>query len=280
MDRFLEFQNHHGENIDEFIRIIYPQELGYRQPIFHWHPHYEILLIRRGNYRIESCERIITDSKPRAFVHFPYSLHCGYAEPDCIYERYMITFNKQLLHMLAPTMMDMDAIRQASFIHTAPMPEEMEELFGFAEKLSNYQNDPTMSALFTVIILRKILMICDEGHGEIVYGKYSYIQDVLQYMAEHLQNPQRAVDLAARFGVSKTKFNIDFKATVGKTYKQHLTDLRMTYAHELLSSGVSIINASIDTGYANEAHFIKAFREYWGITPGEYVRSLFKENQA
>ncbi|MBO5218441.1 MAG: helix-turn-helix domain-containing protein, partial [Clostridia bacterium] len=59
----------------------------------------------------------------------------------------------------------------------------------------------------------------------------------------------------------------------GKTYKQHLTDLRQTFARELLSSGASIINTAIDTGYSSEAHFIKAFREYWGTTPGEFIKN-------
>jgi len=25
----------------------------------------------------------------------------------------------------------------------------------------------------------------------------------------------------------------------------------------------------MDTGYNSEAHFVKAFREYWGMTPGQ-----------
>ena len=39
----------------------------------------------------------------------------------------------------------------------------------------------------------------------------------------------------------------------------------------MLKRGESIIRTSLECGYCSEAHFIKAFREYWGITPGEYL---------
>ena len=42
----------------------------------------------------------------------------------------------------------------------------------------------------------------------------------------------------------------------------------MARARDLLLSGSSIINASLETGYSSEAHFIKAFHSYYGVTPG------------
>ena len=60
----------------------------------------------------------------------------------------------------------------------------------------------------------------------------------------------------------------------GRCCPKYLTDLRQTRARELMETGSSIINASLETGYSSEAHFIKAFREYWGMTPGEFRSSL------
>ena len=78
--------------------------------------------------------------------------------------------------------------------------------------------------------------------------------------------------LCEKFDIGESKFCADFKSHTGKTYKKYLTDLRMTRARELLASGSSIINASLETGYSSEAHFIKAFREYYGTTPSVMIK--------
>ena len=57
-------------------------------------------------------------------------------------------------------------------------------------------------------------------------------------------------------------------------FKKYLTDLRQIHARELIADGSSVINASLEAGYTSEAHFIKIFREYWGMTPGEFRSSL------
>ena len=77
--------------------------------------------------------------------------------------------------------------------------------------------------------------------------------------------------VAEMMNVSTAKFRSDFKRHTGTTFKKFLTDLRMTRAYELLQSGSSIINASLETGYSSEAHFIAAFRWYWGRTPGSFA---------
>jgi AraC-like DNA-binding protein len=271
MDTTSNFQSHIGEVFNEPSTIVFQREQGYRQHFFHWHPHYEILLISQGSYKIESSGHVIAGTTPRAIVHFPYSLHNGFAESDPLYERCIITFTKQLVRMFSPAILDLASLHQVNFIMTDPLPQEMEELLDYARKMEEYRENLIMSALLTALILQKILLICDAGRGEIIRGNYSYIQDALHYIAEHLSSPLSAVELAAKFGVCKTKFHRDFRAAAGKSYRQHLTDLRQTYAHQLLESGESIIRTSLECGYCSEAHFIKAFREYWGITPGEFI---------
>ena len=93
-------------------------------------------------------------------------------------------------------------------------------------------------------------------------------------MSENMTDPMTVSELSEKFGVSEAKFYADFKENTGSTYKKYLTDLRQTRARELMETGSSIINASLETGYSSEAHFIKAFREYWGMTPGEFRSSL------
>ena len=264
----------HRQNGDTYepLGIAHICEPGYHQVTPHWHPHYEILLILRGEYTIKNGKTIVSDTVPRALVHFPYSLHDCHAQASSPYDRYMITFTRKFLHTFIPKLFDSDALQHTSFICTTPSDEEMDALISLARQIQQNLHDPVLCELLTAAILRKIIQGCEAGRGEIVSGEYSYIQEALGYMATNLSTPLTAEEMAEKLDVSKTTFNRAFRATLGKTYKQHLTDLRQTFARDMLRHGTSIINASIDTGYSSEAHFIKAFREYWGITPGEFIR--------
>ena len=91
---------------------------------------------------------------------------------------------------------------------------------------------------------------------------------VILLAADNLASPPTIKELTDRFNIGQSKFCSDFRRHTGSTYKKYLTDLRMARARDLLASGSSIINASLETGYSSEAHFIKAFHSYYGVTPG------------
>jgi AraC-like DNA-binding protein len=240
---------------------------------FHWHPHYEIAIISSGNYIIENNGRKITGSGAGVFIHSPYSLHNGNAEPGQSYSRYIISFDKRIKDIFSNNFFDFSVMSNANLIYAFPNESEQNEIIMTAEKLKKC-NDNKLEALYIALILRYVLNVLKTGRGEAVQSQFSYIQDILRLITENLSEPKTAESLAELYGVGQSKFYSDFKKYTGSTYKKYTTDLRMTRARELLVDGNSIINTSLECGYSSEAHFIKAFREYWGITPGEYIRSL------
>ena len=126
-------------------------------------------------------------------------------------------------------------------------------------------------ALLTALIFYRLLKLVPTDQCHVFTTRFDYIQDILQYIDENLADPITIDKLCSHFGVGHTKLLSDFKESTGVTYKSFLTNLRMTRAKELLASGSSIINASLETGYSSEAHFIAAFKAYWGVTPGEFL---------
>ncbi|MBE6612815.1 MAG: AraC family transcriptional regulator [Ruminococcaceae bacterium] len=273
-DTNIRLSNYFLQDYDTIPPYKYYQSTGLDMPYFHWHPHYEILLITKGNYILRGGGRTITGTKPAAIVHCPYHLHNANAVPDQVYERYVINFTRKVIGNFSPEVMDITPLLPASFIYTEPDSAEMDKLIENAKELRDHKDDPAMFSLFIALILRRIMKILEDGRGEIFRSGHSYIQDVLQYIPEHLPKPATAAELAAKYSVCTAKFHRDFKKLVGKTYKEHLTDIRLTLARQLLESGTSIIAASIDTGYSSQSHFVKAFRDYFGITPGEFRRTI------
>jgi AraC-like DNA-binding protein len=268
-------QNHVKESFPKLITITKRITDGYTMNFYHWHPHYEITIVTSGIYTIINNSHIIKSCNPGIFIHCPYSIHNANAEPGRIYSRYIISFDKHVKDNFSDKLLDFSLLYNANLVCVYPNRVELNELIYMAEKLRG-STDYAINSLYIALILRSALMILESGRGEIIHSHISYIQDVLQYVTENLSEPQTVETLAARCGVGQSKFYSDFKANVGSTYKKYLTDLRQTRARELLTDGASIINASLECGYSSEAHFVKAFREYWGLTPGEYIRNNYK----
>lgn len=95
------------------------------------------------------------------------------------------------------------------------------------------------------------------------------MQDVLNFVSEHISERYSVEMLAGRYGISTSKFYRDFREMVGSPYFSYMNTLRMTMAEkQLRQSGGSIVRTAMECGYSSEAAFIKAYRRFFGLTPG------------
>jgi AraC-like DNA-binding protein len=80
--------------------------------------------------------------------------------------------------------------------------------------------------------------------------------------------------LARRVSMSRSAFAARFRALVGETPLDHLTQWRMVRAANLLREKRSMKMAAIAgaVGYESESSFGKVFRRVMGASPGEYRR--------
>ena len=272
---FDKYQAEHDPGI-AFPRFIITD--GYYQEAPHWHRYYELHFIMEGSYMIECCGRIIHGDEPRILLYCPYTMHHVNVSEEMCYRRFINTFGKQLGSMISPTLLDLSVLRDVNMLCAVPDKAELDEMKKLVQECWLYRNDSVFKAFYTAMMLQHILRICERGRGELITGSETYIQDVLQYMAENLSEAPTALELAERYGVCKAKFHKDFADTVGKSYFKYLTELRMHHARAMLAGGVSIIEIALECGYSCEASFIAAFRTYWGITPGQ-MRSVAESIQ-
>ncbi|WP_085908915.1 AraC family transcriptional regulator [Kiloniella majae] len=94
-----------------------------------------------------------------------------------------------------------------------------------------------------------------------------------------LQNPEylklSISDLARLSGRSLSSFNRDFRASYNMPPKQWLKKQRLSYAEKLLrKQNQTITEIALDIGYENVSHFIKSYKESYGMTPKEYRRFI------
>jgi AraC-like DNA-binding protein len=81
-------------------------------------------------------------------------------------------------------------------------------------------------------------------------------------------------DVVHDSGYSHRTFISLFVRSVGLTPKRYCRVLRFRRALRRVSSGhASWIDLAVAAGYSDQAHFNREFREFAGVTPGEYIRA-------
>jgi AraC family transcriptional regulator, alkane utilization regulator len=96
----------------------------------------------------------------------------------------------------------------------------------------------------------------------------------LRLIRERPDHPWSVPDLAAAVGMSRSAFAERFRTATGETPMQNLTRYRLTRAAEYLrTTNAGIREIARLTGYESEVSVSKAFRRYYGVSPGAYRRS-------
>lgn len=263
-----------AENCSSAATIRYHHSNGWTQKTLHWHPHYELLFVTKGEYTIECCNKIIRGNTPRVTIFCPYTMHRITVPEGQDYNRLIITYSKKLNNEISHELLDLVPLQHANMLSLVPDDSTCDELLRLMLQCWDYRYHRTCRALSAAMVLGRVLDLFAAGSGEIISGSFTYIQDALQYMTDHLSEAPTALELAEKYGVSKTKFHHDFLEMTGSSYHDFLSEMRMNYAKSLLRHGTSIIETALEVGYSGEASFIAAFRQHFGITPGEFRRSL------
>ena len=97
------------------------------------------------------------------------------------------------------------------------------------------------------------------------------LQQISNWMAEHMAEDFNLDQLAVQAGVSKFYFTRLFKNAMGVSPSRYLLKLRMDEARRLLrETKRSVVDIAMDVGYANPSHFARFFRRETGLSPSDY----------
>ncbi len=93
----------------------------------------------------------------------------------------------------------------------------------------------------------------------------------LAYIDDHLDQPLRIPELAARAGISPFQFDQRIRALCGLSAGQYLSRLRIDRACDRLRhTGAPLSELALECGYADQAAFTRQFHKSVGLTPGAY----------
>lgn len=120
-----------------------------------------------------------------------------------------------------------------------------------------------------------------EGESDTDRGPAAYVgglspanaRRVRQYIVDNLAGPLDVQGLAEVCGLSRRQFVRAYKQTTGMSPMQHVTQLRVARAKELLNhSRLSVTEVAYECGYAHPQHFTTRFKLQTGVTPSEHRR--------
>jgi AraC family transcriptional regulator len=107
-----------------------------------------------------------------------------------------------------------------------------------------------------------------------VYGLPAWkARRVRSYIEENLDQPIRVEKLSAIANLSPTHFNRSFKSSFGETPHSYIVRRRLEQArHLMLTTEDSLTEIALACGFADQAHFTKAFRQNLSHSPAAWRR--------
>lgn len=147
------------------------------------------------------------------------------------------------------------------------------ELGKCLNKLSNVSVKPVKNKEFLMDLYAQELvfhLVQIKGIQQVIHLEQDNpIYQSIKYIQDHITQPISIKQLAYDLNMSETNFCNSFKKIIGMTPKEYITNIKMTYAKDLLKIQ-NVTEVAYELGYENISHFIALFKHKYGITPKHY----------
>ena len=207
----------------------------------------------RGEYTLE---------KNDVFVIRPYEVTYYEADSENPWEYYWIGFSSSIA--LPAKLTESDTLY-------APFLAELFRDMINAEDVSAGGRgfESFLCAKIWEIISR--LEMLEDHHSPLADG---YVRTAVNIMKNEYQSGVSVEDIAHRLHLNRSHFSTTFKRVMGRSPREYLISLRMKKAAEWLrGGGISVSVTAASVGYPDVFTFSRAFKNYYGVSPTEYVKT-------
>ncbi|QHW33692.1 response regulator [Paenibacillus rhizovicinus] len=119
---------------------------------------------------------------------------------------------------------------------------------------------------------RMIDKIIGYAEAERKSGTHRLIRNVHAMIEASMDQDVTLHTVADRLYINSSYLSRLFKKETGRSFSDYVLEQKMNKARELLQTGLKVSDAARMTGYMDASYFIKLFRKFWGVTPGELKR--------
>lgn len=137
---------------------------------------------------------------------------------------------------------------------------------------ANLQEDT--QAILQPMVLTLLMMVARQYKQSAPVPKDERLSDkIVRYMGEH-SDVVTLKDISKHFSYHPNYISTLLRREIGKSFSEILLEQRMERAVVLLKgTNLSVEEIAAMLGYSNSSNFYKAFREYYGSSPREMIKS-------
>lgn len=136
------------------------------------------------------------------------------------------------------------------------------------------QSDQPRREALAANALERALLYCDRANPR--HSKrplHPRIEEALDYLNAHLNEPHSLENLARRFGFSRSRFAALFHRQVGQPPRQYLEFRRLAQARELLQyTNQTLAQIADQTGFSSAFYLSLRFKKHFGKNPRAFRR--------
>lgn len=232
----------------------------------HFHNEVSIGLVEKGNCTTEICGKIY-ELKEKTILIIPAAL--AHKCNPCNYKQWnfrMLYINKDWFQRAFNN--DKSEIK---FSHIRVNEEafmEIKRLFVDIEKgVMNIENESKLLNYISLLTNVDNKNLKKEIIKNINFRK---INEIKNYLNENYLDNIMLNDLATMAEVSKYNLIRQFEKCNGLSPHKYITNLRINNAKKLLRKNKNFVEIALESGFYDQSHFTKCFKEYTGVTPLEY----------
>lgn len=250
----------------------------------HFHDHFELLLPLTSPGNIFVNDQVYPLERGTICLIGENTLHRTIAEN--YHTRYVLHISSKALEKLSSPQTDFLRVAQQDFLQCQLSPTQLTEIITLFQDVEERKNDGEFgSDLLQLSALIKLLvkvapLLNTSTSGEAARSKdFLKVAPILEYIRNNLSDILTLDQIANHFFISKHYLCRIFKNATGFSVMEYIIHSRILRARQLLQEGCSVQHAGELSGFADNSHFIRTFRNLTGTSPGRYAKEYQGSDQ-
>lgn len=247
----------------------------------HWHDHFEVALVREGRGVFKFGRRALEAAAGDVFFIDNSQPHVALADRGTPLRLLLVLFRPELIAPVGCRDLDLGYLAPFRFDEGAsPRVRGDSVLAGeIGQVLGRMADGPPRQLLDAN--LRTVLALAAQAPGvaatpeatRAASDRRERVRPVLAYVDRHCREGITLGEVAEVAHVSPSRVRHLFKDVTGVSFKEYVTQVRMTEAKRLLlGTELSVADVAGTVSYTNLSQFYKVFARSCGMSPGEYRR--------
>ena len=266
--------------LEENYHYFHLRDTAGQERDFHFHEFDKVVVLLSGHvdYTVEDITYALKPWDVLLVKH--HTIHKALIDKTEPYDRVIIYLDGKYFDRIMPNAGLMDCFEKADKDgrqRITPDDGQQERLAAALEDYEAAMRDEELGAeairdtqmVKLLVLINRIYASGSTAPDRAEATRDPKIAAVLSYINENLGRELSVDELAEQAYLSRYHFMRLFKAQTGSTVHAYVRQKRLLYAARLIREGESAARAAAESGFSDYSAFHRAFRECFGISPGQ-----------